>query len=59
MDEKEYDALKTALEAKGIFSKWNGRTQKFTTERDSLTRYPEEHRKLLLGLDAKNLRRKL
>jgi hypothetical protein len=60
MEAKEVDTLKQALEAKGIFPKISHKTRytylKFKTEKDSLTKYAEEHKKLLLGLDVKHLK---
>jgi hypothetical protein len=62
LEEKEIEGLKKALEAKGILPKiklWPNYTYlRFTTEKDSLTKFAEEHKKLLLGLYAKDLKRK-
>ena len=57
LEEKEIEALKKTLEAKGIHPTINkdGDYLKFTAEKDSLTKYPEEHKKLLFGF--KDLKR--
>jgi hypothetical protein len=57
LEQKAVDGLKTALEAKGINLKIKlGTKLEFTAEKDSATKYPDEHRKLLLGLYAKDLK---
>jgi hypothetical protein len=59
---KEAEALKQALEAKGIYPKISGTRYtylKFETEKDSLAKHPEEYKKLLLGLYAEDLKRKV
>jgi len=59
LEQKAVDTLRTALEAKGIHPKIkHGTDLELITEKDSLTKYPEEHRKLLLGLYAKDLKTK-
>jgi hypothetical protein len=63
LEAKETEALKKMLEAKGVIPKieeWGEHDVelKFRTEKDSLTKYAEEHKKLVLGLYAKDLRRK-
>jgi len=59
LEEKAVDGVKTALEAKGILPKVkHGSDLEFTTEKDSLTKYAEEHKKLLLGLYSKELKKK-
>ncbi len=58
LEENNIEALKSELEAKGVFPKTDGCYLKFTTDQDSLAKYPEEHKKLLLGLCAKDLKKK-
>jgi hypothetical protein len=62
LEEKEIEGLKKALEAKGILPKirhWPNYTYlEFSTEKDSPTKYAEEHKRLLLELYAKDLKRK-
>jgi hypothetical protein len=59
LEEKEIEALKKTLEAKGILPKITyGEYLTFRTEKNSITNYGEEHKKLLLGLYAKDLKRK-
>jgi hypothetical protein len=62
LEEKEIEGVKKALEGKGILPKIRQRPNfiylEFKTEQDSLTKYAEEHKKLLLGLYAKDLKKK-
>jgi len=58
LEAKEIDGLKTALEAKGIDPKRKDEYLEFTTEKDSLTKYPDEHKKLLLGFIPRISRRR-
>jgi len=60
LEPKEIEALKKMLEAKGIRPTVDTDDEylKFTAQKDSLTKYGEEHRKLVLGLYAKDLKTK-
>ena len=60
LEKKEIETLKKMLEVKGIYPKvdFENESIKFATEKDSISKHVKEHKKLLLGLYAKDLRRK-
>ena len=57
MEENEIEGLKTTLETRGLFLKQAGSYLKLTTANDSLVNDADMHRRLVLGLYAKDLKK--